>query len=597
MSKISSVRPIRSHRLICTVLLMVVGLFVSAPLRAQAPTATTWYERKTEWKGFDQFHFKVLDRAAYIVVPQVAAAGNPWIWRARFPGYHAEMDVALVKNGFHIAYVDVGGLFGGPDAMKAGDALYEFVTKQRGLASKPALEGVSRGGLLIYNWAARNPDKVACIYCDTPVCDFKSWPGGKGTGVGAKREWEQCKNAYGLSEQDALAYANNPIDTAKVIGEARIPVLHIVAENDRIVPPQENTYLLKERMLASGNLMQVISVAEGTEKSSGHHFTHPNPQRVVDFIAEHAATKKATAITTAEADAVNGDRIRLLKDAQRIAFLGDSITFGGSYIAFFEAWMSSQDLPQHPVVINVGLSSETVSGLSEQGHAGGKFPRPDLAERLERVLRVAKPDLVFACYGINCGIYQPFDEARFQAYKDGIHNLRKHVEKSGATLIHVTPPTYDDHRRPKKFAYNAVMDRYAEWLVSQEDQGWLVVDLHAGMSKALQAQRKLDADFTFQPDAVHPNADGHWCMARELIGWFGDDQAAAAETFDEMLKLKTVAKEDYALMHQRLNLRRNAYVSAAGHKRPGVGAGLPLDEAEAKANSLTVRLKQNQTTP
>src|SRR2546425_2764856 len=36
--------------------------------------------------------------------------------------------------------------------------------------------------------------------------------------------------------------------------------------------------------------------------------------------------------------------------------------------------------------LNLGLPSETVSGLSEEGHAGGQFPRPDLLERLARVL-------------------------------------------------------------------------------------------------------------------------------------------------------------------------------------------------------------------
>ena len=35
-------------------------------------------------------------------------------------------------------------------------------------------------------------------------------------------------------------------------------------------------------------------------------------------------------------------------------------------------------------ILDLGLSSETVSGLSEPGHAGGAFPRPCLKERLER---------------------------------------------------------------------------------------------------------------------------------------------------------------------------------------------------------------------
>jgi hypothetical protein len=45
---------------------------------------------------------------------------------------------------------------------------------------------------------------------------------------------------------------------------------------------------------------------------------------------------------------------------------------------------------QTPTVIDAGPPSETVSGLSEEGHAGGQFPRPDLVERLTRVLAVTK---------------------------------------------------------------------------------------------------------------------------------------------------------------------------------------------------------------
>jgi lysophospholipase L1-like esterase len=96
--------------------------------------------------------------------------------------------------------------------------------------------------------------------------------------------------------------------------------------------------------------------------------------------------------------------------AKRIVVLGDSITYGGGWVVPFIAWLEAEGWTGD--VINMGLSSETVSGLSEDGHAGGKFPRPDLHERLDRVLRVGRPDLVIACYGMNCGIYQPLDEAR-----------------------------------------------------------------------------------------------------------------------------------------------------------------------------------------
>lgn len=280
----------------------------------------------------------------------------------------------------------------------------------------------------------------------------------------------------------------------------------------------------------------------------------------------------------------------LLKKSKRLVFLGDSITAAGQYVAFFDAWLVSRRLPQKPVVIDAGLPSETVSGLSEEGHAGGKFPRPDLAERLERVLAATKPDLVVACYGINCGIYQPFDEMRFQRYQQGLRQLKAQVEKAGAKFIMMTPPYYDDHRAPKPFSYNAVLDKYSEWLLRQKQEGWHVIDLHGPMTRDVEQRRKTDSQFTYQRDGVHPNDDGHWFIAQQLIRAFGDERSAAAVSPKEMLAIHHVPETLLPLARQRVNVLRDAYVSAAGHKRPGVAQGLPVPEAEKRAQELTEKI-------
>jgi len=284
----------------------------------------------------------------------------------------------------------------------------------------------------------------------------------------------------------------------------------------------------------------------------------------------------------------------LLRRARRIVFLGDSITYAGHYVAFFDAWLLTQPLENPPIVINVGLPSETVSGLSEDGHAGGRFPRPDLAERLERVLAATKPDLVFACYGINCGIYQPFDEQRFRRYRQGIEHLKAHVEASGATLVLITPPFYDDQRGKQAFSYNSVLDRYAKWLLAQREKGWRVVELHEPMARETARRRKADPNFTFQGDAVHPDAEGHWFMAGQLIRWFADERAADAESPQEMLSAREVPQEVLQTVRHRLNLRRDAYLGAAGHTRPGIKAGLPIAEAERQAQQLTREIRELQ---
>ena len=244
-----------------------------------------------------------------------------------------------------------------------------------------------------------------------------------------------------------------------------------------------------------------------------------------------------------------------------------------------------------PTVINVGLPSETVSGLSEEGHAGGQFPRPDLAERLDRVLRATTPDLVFACYGINCGIYKPLDEERFRKYRNGIEHLKQEVEATGATLILVTPPFYDDQRGKKSFSYNEVMNHYSQWLLSKRAEGWLVIDLHGPMTAEVTRRRQNDKEFSFQPDGVHPNAAGHWLMARQLIRWFGDQQAARAESPEEMLAERHVDREVLKLVDRQMTILRDAYLTAAGHKRPGIPAGLKLPDALQKAKELAGQIR------
>ena len=165
-----------------------------------------------------------------------------------------------------------------------------------------------------------------------------------------------------------------------------------------------------------------------------------------------------------------------LPTAERILFLGDSITYQGTYVTIIEAALIAQYPERHFVVLNLGLSSETVSGRSEEGHAGGRFPRPDLHERLDRILKQLKPDLVIACYGMNDGIYHPLDAGRFAAFQDGVRRLREKVIGAGADIIHLTPPVFDpqpiatkvlpagrDHY-PTPFAgYNGVLDIYAKW--------------------------------------------------------------------------------------------------------------------------------------
>src|SRR5580698_7817359 len=71
-----------------------------------------------------------------------------------------------------------------------------------------------------------------------------------------------------------------------------------------------------------------------------------------------------------------------LEKFHRVVFIGDSITYFGGYVDDIETYVLTRDTNSSITFLNLGQSSETVSGLSEPGHAGGKYTRPDLHTRL-----------------------------------------------------------------------------------------------------------------------------------------------------------------------------------------------------------------------
>ncbi len=281
-----------------------------------------------------------------------------------------------------------------------------------------------------------------------------------------------------------------------------------------------------------------------------------------------------------------------LPGAKRIVFLGDSITHGGQYIDYFESHLVTHFPDRQFEVLDLGLPSETVSGLSEEGHAGGKFPRPGLHERLGRVLAKTKPDLVFACYGMNDGIYLPLDPERTAKFQGGMRRLHDMVLAAGGQIVHLTPPVFDpvplgervspDGSKGPYSGYDEVLTRYSAWLLEQRGQGWTVIDIHGPMKKALAERRAADPKFFFAKDGVHANEAGHLVIATALLQGLGQTPKFPETTaFAELVKL----------IRQRQRLRTDAWLTACGHKRPGMAPGLPLEEAEAKAAALTPQIR------
>ena len=227
---------------------------------------------KIDWHGFDRYDF-VMDeetlaitpfkspegegngvkdpakgqRRCIVVVPKVAAPGNPWSWRGCYWDHQPQTEIELLKRGFHVAYISANATL---KPGKEWDAWYEFLTEKHGLSPKPAFVGMSRGGEYSYIWATTHPDKVSCIYADNP--------GGN---------WGIMMRLAGLATND-------------------VPLLHVCGSIDPI---------LGKYSLAIENIYQQFGgrISLMIKEGFGHHpHSLRDPKLIADFIEQSVKETK-----------------------------------------------------------------------------------------------------------------------------------------------------------------------------------------------------------------------------------------------------------------------------------------------------------------
>jgi len=181
-----------------------------------------------------------------------------------------------LDKGIAIAGVDVGESYGSPTGRAIYDALHKTLIDKYRFDSKACLLARSRGGLMLYNWAAEQPSSVACIAGVYPVCNLSSYPG-----------LETACAAYDMNaaQLNANLAVHNPIDRVELLAKADIPIFHIHGDDDTVVPLEQNSGELAQRYRRLGGTM-VLKVVEG----GGHDMWSGwfQCQELVDFVIMYA---------------------------------------------------------------------------------------------------------------------------------------------------------------------------------------------------------------------------------------------------------------------------------------------------------------------
>jgi dipeptidyl aminopeptidase/acylaminoacyl peptidase len=208
--------------------------------------------------------FDIGDAPAFVYLPTNAArlpnkklSSTPWVWYApTFVGGNPSHENAWLfkrwlDEGFAIAGVEVGESYGNPVGRDIYTSFHNHLVSELGFSSRAALHPQSRGGLMLYNWAAEHPESVACVSGIFPVCDLRSYPG-----------LETAALAYGMTTEqlEAVLSDHNPVDRLAPLIADGVPILHIHGDSDEPVPIEANSGELVRRYRELGGDAQVIVV-------------------------------------------------------------------------------------------------------------------------------------------------------------------------------------------------------------------------------------------------------------------------------------------------------------------------------------------------
>ncbi|MFN5804026.1 MAG: alpha/beta hydrolase family protein [Opitutia bacterium] len=232
--------------------------------------------------------FQVAGADVTLKVPEKPAPGRPWLWVGEFAGHLRTLEDGLVEKGWHVAYVRQVNRFGSPGSMKVWESLYDELHGARDLSPRPALLGISRGGLYVNAWARLHPDRVSVLYLDNGVCDIRSWPGGVALthqSKGSPKDWALYKAEFGYANDDeAKAKSLQAAEGLLPVIKAGVFLISCHGTADKTVPYEDNAAHVVKLWKDNGGRVKVFP------KEGGDHHPHglPDSTPLIELLVAEA---------------------------------------------------------------------------------------------------------------------------------------------------------------------------------------------------------------------------------------------------------------------------------------------------------------------
>lgn len=238
----------------------------------------------SEWEGFSVLKFTFDERPAKLVCPKENANGK-WALRTEYFGAFAQVDLALLARGWHLAFIKNDNRWAQEGDLARKAAFVEFVSKEFDLEDKCTPIGLSCGGMYAVMLAARIPERIDVLYLDAPVLNLLSCP--CDMGVAQSGLFEEFHGFTGKTRSELLSYRDHPIDQLPILLAHDIPVVLVAGDSDRTVPYCENGAILAREYQDQGGRLWVC-VKEGCDH---HPHALEDPTPIVNAIETFAAAQ------------------------------------------------------------------------------------------------------------------------------------------------------------------------------------------------------------------------------------------------------------------------------------------------------------------
>ena len=212
-----------------------------------------------------------------------------------------------------------------------------------------------------------------------------------------------------------------------------------------------------------------------------------------------------------------------LKDGDRIAVIGDSITEQKLYSVYLEFYLRACSGVRDLSVIQFGHGGEHASGYA--------------AHRMNDTCSWFRPTVATVCYGMNDGQYRKVNDRSSANYRNGLRKIASWMNQNHIRLLISSPGAVDTatFRRLRPDDYNqtlAVLGGIAKETAAEFHAEF--ADLH---SLLLDVMRKAKAKYgesyhVCGADGIHPARNGHLVMAYSMLKGLGMDGKIAEIKMD-----------------------------------------------------------------